>query len=215
MYYHYSVDIDLDSDMIYPKTLCGSCKRKLDKLKEKNEPSNLDACKFEAHRDLYCLICEKNVNQKRLVITHLKYFDGVFVEKGLVKVSENTYNVKGIYCIISQDLPLQIKIAVSILDDFSWSLSVKNKTVNWDNLYLKKQPDKLTDENVEQFADFIVNSKLFQEINGYEDVLWDRLDLKQTFLSEHGEVVAYVEDKVTGCRLTQENFTVVRHKVAK
>ena len=215
MYRPYSVDIELESDMIYSKTWCGSCKRKLDKRKEKNDPSNLDACKFEAHRVLHCLVCETNVNQKRSVIAHLKYFDGVFVEKGFVKVSGNTYYVKRIYCIISQDLALQIKIAVSILDDFSWSLSVKNKTVNWDNLYLKKQPDKLTDENVEQFADFIVNSKLFQEINGYEDVLWDRLDLKQTFLSEHGEVVAYVEDKVTGCRLTQENFTVVRHKVAK
>ena len=201
--------------MIYPKTLCGSCKRKLDKLKEKNEPSNLDACKFEAHRDLYCLICEKNVNQKRLVITHLKYFDGVFVEKGLVKVSENTYNVKRIYCIISQDLPLQIKIAISILDNFSWSLSVKNKTVSCDNLYLKKQPDKLNDGNVEQFADFTINSKLCQGIKGYEDVLRDRLNLKQTFQGENSEVVAYVEDKVTGCRLTQENFTVVRHKDRK
>ena len=158
---------------------------------------------------------KKNVNQKRLVITHLKYFDGVFVEKGLVKVSENTYNVKRIYCITSQDLPLQIKIVISILDDFSWSLSTKRKTVSCNNLYLKKQPDKLTDENVEQFSDFIVNFKLCQGIKGYEDVLRDRLDIKQTFQGENGEVVAYVEDKVTGCRLTQENFTVVRHKDCK
>ena len=43
LYRHYSGDIDLESDMIYPKTLCGSCKRKLDKPKEKNEPSNLHA----------------------------------------------------------------------------------------------------------------------------------------------------------------------------
>ena len=215
LYYHYSVDIDLDSDMIYPKTLCGSCNRKLDKLQEKNEPSNLVACKFEAHRDLYCLIYEKNVNQKGSVIAHLKYLDGVVVEKGFVKVSENSYNVKRIYCITSQDLPLQIKIVISILDDFSWSLSTKRKTVSCNNLYLKKQPDKLTDENVEQFADFIVNSKLCQGIKEYEDVLRDRLDLKQTFQDENGEVVAYVEDKVTDCRLTQENFTVVRHKDCK
>ena len=146
---------------------------------------------------------------------HLKYFDGVFVEKGFVKVSGNTHNVKRIYCIISQDLPLQIKIAVSILDDFSWSLSEKNKTVSRDNLYLKTQPDKLTDENVERFSDFIVNFKLCQGIKGYEDVLRDRLDIKQTFQGENGEVVAYVEDKVTGCRLTQENVTVVRHKDCK
>ena len=101
------------------------------------------------------------------------------------------------------------------MDDFSWSLSTKRKTVSCNNLYLKKQPDKLTDENVEQFADFIVNSKLCQGIKEYEDVLRDRLDLKQTFQDENGEVVAYVEDKVTGCRLTQENFTVVRHKDCK
>ena len=77
LYCHYSVDIDLESDMIYPNVLlCGSCKRKVDKLKEKTEPSNLDACKFEAQRDLHCLICEKNVSQKRSVTAHLKYFDG-------------------------------------------------------------------------------------------------------------------------------------------
>ena len=104
---HYSVDIDLDSDMIYPKTLCGSWKRKLDKLKENMEPSNIDACKFESHRDLHCLICDKkNVSQKSSVIAHLKYFDGVFAENGFVKVSENTYNVKRMHCIISQDFPL-------------------------------------------------------------------------------------------------------------
>ena len=139
MYRPYSVDIELESDMIYSKTWCGSCKRKLDKRKEKNDPSNLDACKFEAHRVLHCLVCETNVNQKRSVIAHLKYFDGVFAEKGIVKVSENTYNVKRIYCI---KLPLQIKIAASILDHFPLSLSAKNKTVSCDNLDLKEQPHK-------------------------------------------------------------------------
>ena len=74
MHYHYSVDADLDSDMIYPKTLCGSCKRKLDKLKEKNEPSNLDACKFEAHRDLYCLICEKKCQPEKISYYSSKIF---------------------------------------------------------------------------------------------------------------------------------------------
>ena len=69
----------------------------------------------------------------------------------------------------------------------------------------------MTDENVEQFADFIVISKLCQRIKGHEDVLRDRLDLKQTFQGENDEVVAYVEDKVKGCRLTQGNVTVVRH----
>ena len=138
----------------------------------------------------------------------MKYFGN----KGFAKVSENTYNVKRIYCIISKELPLQIKIAVSILHDFTWSLSAKNETVSCDNLNLKNQADKLTDENVEKFADFIVNIKLCQGIKGYEDVLRDGLDLKQTFQGEDGEVVAYAEDEVTGCRLTQENFTVVRHK---
>ena len=65
---------------------------------------------------------------------------------------------------------------------------------------------------MEQFADFIVNSKLSQGIKGYEDVLRDRLDLKQTFQGENSEVIAYVEDKVIGSRLTQESLTVVRHK---
>ena len=92
----------------------------------------------------------------------MKYFDGVFANKGFVKVCENTYNVKIIYCIISKELPLQIKIAVSTLYDFTWSLSAKNETVSCDNLKLKNQPDKLTDENVEQFANFIVNTKLCQ-----------------------------------------------------
>ena len=73
----------------------------------------------------------------------------------------------------------------------------------------------MNDGNVEQFADFTINSKLCQGIKGYEDVLRDRLNLKQTFQGENSEVVAYVEDKVTGCRLTQENFTVVRHKDRK
>ena len=111
-YRNYSVDIDIESDMIYQKTLCGNCKRKLDKLKEKNDPSNLDACKFEVHRDLHCLICEKNVSQKRSFTAHSKYFNGVFADKGFVKVNEKIYHVKRTYCIISKELPLQIKIAV-------------------------------------------------------------------------------------------------------
>ena len=84
--------------------------------------------------------------------------------------------------------------------------------VSRDNFNLKNQPHKLTDENIEQFADFIVNTKLCQGIKGYEDVLRDRLDQKQAFQGEDDEVVAYVEDEVTGCRLTQENFRIVRHK---
>ena len=38
------------------------------------------------------------------------------------------------------------------------------------------------------------------------------MNLKQTFQGESGEVVAYVEDEVTGCKLTDENFTVSRYK---
>ena len=68
----------------------------------------------------------------------------------------------------------------------------------------------MTDENVERFADFILNTKLCQGIKGYENVLRERLDLKQTFHCEDGEVVAYVEDEVTGCTLAQDNFTVGR-----
>ena len=121
--------------MIYPKRLCGSCNRKLNKLKAKNEPSNLHPYKFGAHRVLHCPICEYNVSKKRSVIAHLKYFDAVFAEKGFSKVSKNTYNI---YCIISKYLPLSIKNAFSILGDFSWSLSAKPKTVSCDNLNFKK-----------------------------------------------------------------------------
>lgn len=68
--------------MIYSKALWGSCKRKLDKLKEKNEPSSLDACKFEVHRTIHYLIHESNVShKKRSVSAHVKYFDGFFAKK--------------------------------------------------------------------------------------------------------------------------------------
>ena len=144
--------------MIYPKTLCGRCNRKFDKLKAKNEPSNLDPYKFEAHRVLHCPICEYNVRQKRSIIAHLIHFDGVFGEIVFFKVSKNTCNFKRIYCIISKYLPLSIKNAFSILGDFSWSLSAKTKTVSCDNLNFKKEPDKLTDENVETFSDFLIVS---------------------------------------------------------
>ena len=65
--------------------------------------------------EIYTVSFVKKCQPKRSVTAYLKYFGN----KGFVKVSENTYNVKQIYCIISKELPLQIKIAVSILDDFT------------------------------------------------------------------------------------------------
>ena len=80
------------------------------------------------------------------------------------------------------------------MDNFSWSLSAKHETVSRNDLNLKKQ----SDENIEQFEDFIVLSKLCRGIKEHEDVLRDTLDLKQTFQGENDEVVAYAGLQAAG-----------------
>ena len=80
------------------------------------------------------------------------------------------------------------------MDNFSWSLSAKHETVSRNDLNLKKQ----SDENIEQFEDFIVLSNLCRGIKEHEDVLRDTLDLKQTFQGENDEVVAYAGLQAAG-----------------
>ena len=78
----YQIDTDVESNKIFTKFLCSSCKRKLDRLVQKGPTTEAPkAYKFQLHNSEKCSLCfvkTKSYNSQ----AHVRFFSEVFINEG-------------------------------------------------------------------------------------------------------------------------------------
>ena len=208
----YGICCELESKDIYPKYLCGSCKRKLEDLRKApryiGEPSE-----FQAHVDLHCWCLKSSKRTQPLSGLRMKLCDAEFEKADFKKVDNIQLNYKRIYFSISiSDFHVSSPVSISINNDFVWEISVNQRTVDKGNIVnLCGFSDRLSDENISQFASACSSLKVCPGHGDFEDVLDSRLDIKDFFLNQSGtEKVADVET-INMSKLDRVNFKIIRH----
>ena len=207
IYTIYNVDVDLEDFDVFPKSLCGSCVRKIQRS-EKKQPIHLEAPIFIPHSN-NCNICEITPPFSGL---HIKQADIEMLQNGFVKAVENQSNFKRIYVRSSVEKERLVnEISVFIHNDNSWHCNVHNKTVKLENENFKDLPKVLSDCNIKLFSAKFGNLNVCQSISGFTDVIQARLDIKQPFRDAKGNsIVGFIEDDLHN-PLIKENFMNVRH----
>ena len=96
IYTVYDIDVEYEDFHVYPKCLCSSCVRTLNREKKKQEQGkvtrHLDAPNFGAHKQ-DCEFCKVNTLFSGL---HIKNLDTSMLKSGFNKLVENTNSFKRI-----------------------------------------------------------------------------------------------------------------------
>ena len=108
-----------------------------------------------------------------------------------------------------EDSQLINDIEIFINKERGYELKVLGRSNNLDNIFCDLLR-KLTDENVQKFAAKLRNIIVCQGLKEFEDILEDKIDFVQPFVSEKGEVVAYVENE-RGTQFDVHSFRRTRH----
>ena len=192
----YNIDIELESSALYPKYLCGSCKRKLDRLAKKNPPPQYEPFNFTLHDGL-CKICERKSQtlSKTAPSCHVKFFDEIFGKNCFTRIS----NVPDAKLFYSKLQFIQGKVvhllSIKITESFNWSLLVYGNEVPTENTFISSLPLVLQDGNIQEFVKNVTNLTVCSGLTGYNDIIKARLEINEPFVDDKGNAVAILENQ--------------------
>ena len=203
----YNVDAVIEDPNIFPKYLCSICRSKLQALCSKPIDKSYIPAIFREHNDS-CFICPSTSG----VVTHLKLCDLSFPENGFVTYRGSS-SYRRIYvrqrlkeCIVND-------IEVYVHDDYNFHVFVLGRKIE-SSQCLKDLPGKINDENVRDLAEYLGNLLICKELDNFEDVLNEKLDISQPFLNVKGEVPACLEDR-DGQQCKFSNYKLIYYVICE
>ena len=118
----YEIDTEVESDEIYPKFLCSSCKRKLDRLVQKEPTTETrKAYTFQPHNSEKCSLCFVKTKTYKSQ-AHVRFFSDVFQKRGFLRLDTINDKSKLVYIFPeNMDEKTQIKYEIAISENFEWS----------------------------------------------------------------------------------------------
>ena len=208
----YEIDTEVESDEIYPKFLCSSCKRKLDRLVQKEPTTETrKAYTFQPHNSEKCSLCFVKTKTYKSQ-AHVRFFSDVFQKRGFLRLDTINDKSKLVYIFPeNMDEKTQIKYEIAISENFEWSLTLYGRALQRTNKHLQDLPTVLNDLNIQSFVNYLLSLKICAGITDYADVLLHRLEIKQPFTNDSKEIVAFVENS-NRTVLRKEEFNRIRHK---
>ena len=209
LFQYYDIDVSLESCEVYPKHLCGNCRRNLDRLKKGEATSSKLTAPFEfVQHSENCYVCSQfseSITEK----LNLRKLDSSMREMGYV-VDINRPGFKRIYVKLSlvNDL-LQTKIVIFVKSTNEFYCQINGVKVTPGSLLLNL-PETLNEQNMESFTSFFKNIDICEGIKEFQDVISARLEIKQPFPSDTGNLTEIVEYQ-GHAQLIKANFEIVRH----
>jgi len=206
----YEVDIELEDECQYPKSLCNGCKRKLDRIKSITPAPRNTAFEFKEHSHNDCEVCSffQRKSKPSKIETHIKVFDDMMLKYNFARLKDSFYKLAYTFQQVIEGKAV-VKYSIVVQESYHWDLYLYSKLVPKTNSYLVELPEILNDSNIENVVSLICNLTLCPGIEQYDDVIDYRLQFNQPFVDDKGITVSIIEDKYHNS-LKKESYTTIR-----
>ena len=151
LYNNFDVDVNEESEDVYPKFLCSNCHKKIQRIGKGNTQEKKFAVKFSPHLDTGCSICHKH---QRNSMFNVKDLDKELCNLGFQKLQDAKY--KRIYAKLKLNDErgrIVTEILIKVTFENSWTCLVYGRDVSdyFDNIL----PQTISD--VQEFTNFFKN----------------------------------------------------------
>ena len=203
----YNIDVTNEDESIYPKKLCGSCKRKLERLMKKTVVENAIPYIFNEHQDGECNICQQTtVSSSNIGFTSM---DEHFKKAGFIKLDNPDY--RRVYLLHEFNCEKIVqKLSIFIKNNNEWTCHIFGYPVSKEHQVVGSLPVVLDKDNIDPFVNFFTTVKLCPGIKGFADVVSNRLEINIPFQSKDGSKIANVENSLHQ-PLISEDYMYIRH----
>ena len=150
------IDVEQESDDIYPKIVCNNCKKKLDRLTKKCPTPRLEHVSFYPHLQIEdCDVCASSTKTLRGEKMQVKQLDQMMANSGFIKC-DKMRDLKRVY--VRQSLQRNVVVndlTIFILDSLEWYCQVYGQKVSLDNELFKGLPRQISNNSINEFCIFL------------------------------------------------------------